>query len=188
MCGCATVTCCRDKPTLRRPVPNNGGLSGRVFPHSWTESAGQLIGCAVRPMLHQTSREAFCDYSNAVLHNERITWAGSLATVFWRQAFWTSPSKRSLTIVPPGQFRPSVVSTITGGLLVGLVLEAQPLGRTTLRTKMLGYTASPTSAVKEGGPTVYRNFPAVDGVMATRLDSQLIIVETEETKQGKDDK
>ena len=53
---------------------------------------------------------------------------------------------------------------------------------------MLGYTASPTSVVKEGGPTVYRNFPAVDGVMATRLDSQLIIVETEEAKQGKDDK
>ena len=51
-----------------------------------------------------------------------------------------------------------------------------------------GYTASPTSAVKEGGPTVYRNFPAVDGVMATRLDSQLNIVETEENKQGKDDK
>ncbi len=30
-----------------------------------------------------------------------------------------------------------MISTITGGLLVGLVLEAQPLGRTTLRTKML---------------------------------------------------
>ena len=53
---------------------------------------------------------------------------------------------------------------------------------------MSGYTASPTSAVKEGGPTVYRNFPAVDGVMATRLDSQLIIVKTEEAKQGRDDK
>ena len=81
-----------------------------------------------------------------------------------------------------------MISTITGGLLVGLVLEAQSLGITTLRTKMLGYSASPTSAVKEGGPTVYRNFPAVDGVMATRLDSQLIIVETQETKKGKDDK
>ena len=53
---------------------------------------------------------------------------------------------------------------------------------------MSGYTALPTSAVKEGVPTVYRNFPAVDRVMATRLDSQLIIVETEEAKQGKDDK
>ena len=139
-------------------------------------------------MFTQTCREAFCDYRNAVLHNKRITWAGFVAKVIHRQAFWTSPSKRSLTIVPPGQFRPSVISIITGGLLVGLVLEAQPLGRTTLQPMMLGYTASPTSAVKEGGPTVYRNFPAVDGVMATRLDSQLIIVETEETKQGKDDK
>ena len=139
-------------------------------------------------MLLQASREAFCYYRNAVLHNERITWAGFATKVIHRQAFWTSPSKRSLTIVPPGQFRPSVISTITGGLLVGLVLEAQPLGRRKLRTMMSGYTASPTSAVKEGGPTVYRNFPAVDGVMATRLDSQLIIVETEEAKQGKDDK
>ena len=100
------------------------GLSGRLLPHSWTEGAGQLIGCAVSPMLHRTSRKAFCDYSNAVLHNERITWAGFVAKVIHRQAFWTSPSKRSLTIVPPGQFRPSVISTITGGLLVGLVLEA----------------------------------------------------------------
>ena len=178
MCGCATVTCCQVEPTLRRPVPNNGGLSGRVLPHSWTKGAGQIIGCAVRPMLHRTSREAFCDYSNAVLHNERITCAGFVANVFRRQAFWTSPSKRSLTIVPPGQFRPSVISTITGGLLVGLVLEAQPLGKTTLRTKMLGYTASPTSAVKVDGLILYRYFLAVDGAVATRLDSQMIIVET----------
>ena len=81
-----------------------------------------------------------------------------------------------------------MISTITGGLLVGLVLEAQPVGRRKLRTMMSGYTALPTSAVEEGGPTVYRNFPAVDGVMATRLDSQLMIVKTEETKQWKDDK
>ncbi len=81
-----------------------------------------------------------------------------------------------------------MISTITGGLLVGLVLEAQPLGITTLRTKMLGYTASPTSAVKVDGRILYRYFLAVDGAVATRLDSQLIIVETEETKQGKDDK
>ena len=160
-------------------MPNNGGLSGRVLPHSWTEGAGQLIGCAVRPMLHQTSREAFCDYSNAVLHNGQITWARCVADVIYRQAFWTSPSKRSLTIVPPGQFRPSVISTITGGLLVGLVLETQPLGRTTLRTKILGYTASPTSAVKVDGRVLYRYFLAVDGAVANRLDCQLIIVETE---------
>ena len=163
MCGCATVTCCRDKPTLRCSVPNNGGLSGRVLLHSWTEGAGHLSDCAVRPILHQTSREAFCDYSNAVLHNGWITWAGFVAKVIHRQAFWTSPPKRSLTIVPPGQFWPSVISTITGGLfIIGLVLEAQPLGRTTLRIKMLGYTASPTSAVEEGGPTEYCYFPAVD--------------------------
>ena len=139
-------------------------------------------------MLHRTSREAFCDYSNAVLHNERITWAGFVAKVIHRQAFWTSPSKRSLTIVPPGQFRPSVKSTITGGFCIGLVLEAQPLGRTTLQTKMLVYTASPTSAVKVDGRILYRYFLAVDGAVATRLDSQLMIVETEETKQWKDDK
>ena len=72
--------------------------------------------------------------------------------------------------------------------IIGLVLEAQPLGRTTLRIKMLGYTASPTSAVEEGGPTVYCYFPAVDGGVAARLDSQLIFFETEETKNGKDDK
>ena len=88
-------------------------------------------------MLLQASREAFCYYRNAVLHNERITWAGFATKVIHRQAFWTSPSKRSLTIVPPGQFRPPVISTVTGGLLIGLVLEAQPLGRTTVRTKML---------------------------------------------------
>ena len=179
MCGCATVTCCRDKPTLKCPVPNNGGLSGRVLPHSWTEGAGQLIGCAIRPMVPQASREAFCYYRNAVLHNKRITWAGFVAKVIHRQAFWTSPSKRSLTIVPPGQFRPSVISTITGGLLVGLVLETQPLGRTTLRTKILGYTASPTSAVKVDGRVLYRYSLAVDGAVANRLDCQLIIVETE---------
>ena len=139
-------------------------------------------------MLHRTSREAFCDYSNAVLHNERITWAGFVAKVIHRQAFWTSPSKRSLTIVPPGQFRPSVISIITGGLLVGLVLEAQPLARTTLRTKVLGYTASPPSAVKVNGHILYRYFLAVDGAVAARLDSQLIIVETEKPKKGKDEK
>ena len=71
-----------------------------------------------------------------------------------------------------------MISTITGGLLVGLVLEAQPLGKTTLRTKMLGYTASPTSAVKVDGLILYRYFLAVDGAVATRLDSQMIIVET----------
>ena len=82
-----------------------------------------------------------------------------------------------------------MISTITGGLfIIGLVLEAQPLGRTTLRIKMLGYTASPTSAVKVDGRILYRYFLAVDGAVATKLDSQLIIVETEETKQGKDDK
>ena len=81
-----------------------------------------------------------------------------------------------------------MISTITGGLLVGLVLEAQPLGRRKLRTMMSGYTASPTSAVKEGGPTVYFYFPAVDGGVAARLDSQLIFFETGETKKGKDDK
>ena len=150
-----------------------------MFPNCWTEVAGQLIGCAVRPMLHRTSRKAFCDYSNAVLHNGWITRAGFVAKVMQRQAFWTSPSKRSLTIVPPGQFRPSVISTITGGLLVGLVLETQPLVRTTLRTKMLGYTASPTSAVKVDGRVLYRYFLAVDGTVSNRLDSQLIIVETE---------
>ncbi len=53
---------------------------------------------------------------------------------------------------------------------------------------MLGYTASPTSAVNEDGSTLYRYFLAVDGAVATRLHSQLIIVETKETKQGKDDK
>ena len=53
---------------------------------------------------------------------------------------------------------------------------------------MSGYTASPTSAVKEGGPTVYRNFPAVDGGVAAGLGSVSITFETEETKQGKDDK
>ena len=121
--------------------------------------------------VNETSRKAFCDYSNAVLHNERITWAGFVATVINRQAFWSSPSKRSLTIVPPGQFRPSVISTITGGLLVGLVLEVQPLGRTTLRTKMLSCTASPTSAVKVDGRILYRYFLAVDGAVAARLDS-----------------
>ena len=81
-----------------------------------------------------------------------------------------------------------MISTIAGGLSVGLVLEAQPLGRTTLRMKMLGYTASPTSAVKVDGRILYRYFLAVDGAVPTRLDSQLIIVETEETEQGKDDK
>ena len=81
-----------------------------------------------------------------------------------------------------------MISTVTGGLLVGLVLEAQPLGRTTLQTKMLGYTASPTSAVKVDGRILYRYFLAVDGAVATRLDSQLMIVKTEETKQWKDDK
>ena len=144
MCGCATVTCCWNQPTLRRPVPNWGALSGRVLTHSWTEGAGNLSDCAVRPILHQTSLEAFCDYSNAVLHSRRIAWAGFAARVIHRQAFWTSPSKRSLTIVPPGQFWPSVISTITGGLLFGLVLEAQPLRTKTLRTKMLSYTDSPT--------------------------------------------
>ena len=53
---------------------------------------------------------------------------------------------------------------------------------------MSGYTASPTSAVKVDGRILYRYFLAVDGVVAARLDSLLIIVETEETKQGKDDK
>ena len=53
---------------------------------------------------------------------------------------------------------------------------------------MLGYTASPTSAVEEGGPTVYCYFWAVDEGMAARLDSQLVFFETDETKQGKDDK
>ena len=96
------------------------GLSGRVLPHSRAEGAGQLIGCAIRPMLPQTSRKAFCYFRNAVLHNERITWAGFLAKVIQRLAFWTSPSIRSLTIVTPGQFRPSVISTITGGLFIGL--------------------------------------------------------------------
>ena len=81
-----------------------------------------------------------------------------------------------------------MISTITGGLLVGLVLETQPLGRTTLRTKILGYTASPTSAVKVDGRVLYRYSLAVDGAVATRLDSQSIIIETEETKQRKDDK
>ena len=81
-----------------------------------------------------------------------------------------------------------MISTITGGLLVDLVLEAQPLGRTTLRTKMLGYTASPTSAFKVDGHILYRYFLAVDGAVAARLDSQLIIVETEEAKKGKDKK
>ena len=159
-----------------------------MLPHSWTEGAGQLIGCAVRPMLHRTSREAFCDYSNAVLHNQRITRARFVAKINYGRAFWTSPSKRSLIIVPPGQFRPSVISTITGGLLVGLVLEAQPLGRTTLRTKMLGYNVSPTSAVKVDGLILYRYFLAVDGAVAARLDSQLIIIETEEAQRGKDEK
>ena len=98
------------------------------------------------------------------------------------------PSKSRLKIVPSGQFRLSVISTITGGLLFGFVLEAQPMGRTTLRTKMLGYTASPTSAVKVDGRTVYCYFPAVDEGVAARLDSQLIIFETEEINQGKDDK
>ena len=81
-----------------------------------------------------------------------------------------------------------MISTVTGGLLVGLVLEAQPLGRTTLQTKMLVYTASPASAVKVDGRILYRYFLAVDGAVATRLDSQSIIIETEETKQWKDDK
>ena len=81
-----------------------------------------------------------------------------------------------------------MISTITGGLLVGLVLETQPLGRTTLRTKMLGYTASPTSAVKVDGRVLYRYFLAVDGAVAARLDSQLIIVETEKAKKVKDEK
>ena len=53
---------------------------------------------------------------------------------------------------------------------------------------MLGYTASPTSAVKVDGRILYRYFLAVDGAVATRFEFQLIIVETEETKQGKDDK
>ena len=81
-----------------------------------------------------------------------------------------------------------MISAITGGILVGLVLEPQPLGRTTLRTKMLGYTASPTSANKEGAPIVYFYFPAVDGGVAARLESQSFIFETEETEPGKDDK
>ena len=53
---------------------------------------------------------------------------------------------------------------------------------------MLGYTASPTSAVKVDGRILYRYFLAVDGAVAARLDSQLIIVETEEAKKGKDEK
>ena len=53
---------------------------------------------------------------------------------------------------------------------------------------MLGYTASPTSAVKVDGRILYRYFLAVDGAVATRLDSQLIIVETEKAKKGKDEK
>ena len=81
-----------------------------------------------------------------------------------------------------------MISTITEGLLVGLVLEAQHLGRTTLRTKMLGYTASPASAVKVDGCILYRYFLAVDGGVAARLESQLIIFGTEVTKQGKEDK
>ena len=81
-----------------------------------------------------------------------------------------------------------MISTINGGLFIGLVLEAQPLGRTTLRTKMLGYTASPTSAVKVDGRVLYRYFLAVDGTVSNRLDSQLIIVETEKAIKGKDEK
>ena len=81
-----------------------------------------------------------------------------------------------------------MINTITGGLLVGLVLEAQPLGRTTMRTKTLGYTASPISAVKVDGCILYHYFLAVDGAVAARLDSQLIIVETEKAKKVKDGK
>ena len=57
-----------------------------------------------------------------------------------------------------------------------------------MRTIMLGYTASPTSAVKVDGRILYRYFLAIDAAVATRLDSQLIIVETEETERRKDDK
>jgi len=53
---------------------------------------------------------------------------------------------------------------------------------------MLGYTASPTSGVKLGGRTVHYYFPAVDEGVAAGLDSHLIIFETKEIKQGKDDK
>ena len=56
-----------------------------------------------------------------------------------------------------------------------------------MRTKILGYTASPTSAVKVDGRILYRYFLAVDGAVAARLDSQLIIVETEKAKKGKDE-
>ena len=50
---------------------------------------------------------------------------------------------------------------------------------------MLGYTASPTSVIEVDGRIVYSYFPKVDGGVAARLDSQLIIFETEETKRGK---
>ena len=53
---------------------------------------------------------------------------------------------------------------------------------------MLGYTVSPTSAVKVDGRILYRYFLAVDGAVAARLDSQLIIVETEKATKGKDEK
>ena len=85
---------------------NWGVLSGRVLTHSRTEDAGHLTGCDCKSKFHWTCQEAFYDYRNAVLHNERITWAGVVAKVMYRQAFWTSPSKRCLTIVPRGQFWP----------------------------------------------------------------------------------
>ena len=59
-----------------QPRSDLGVLSGRVSSHSWTNAAGQLIGCAFRLMLTQTCREAFCYKRNAVLHNTRFDWAG----------------------------------------------------------------------------------------------------------------
>ena len=53
---------------------------------------------------------------------------------------------------------------------------------------MLGYTASPTPGVKVVGRNVFCYFPAIDEGVVARLDSQLIIFEAEEIKQGKDDK
>ena len=53
---------------------------------------------------------------------------------------------------------------------------------------MLGYTASPTSAVKVDDRVLYRYFLAVDGTVSNRLGSQLIIVETEKAKKVKDEK
>ena len=113
---------------------------------------------------------------------------GSWLKLSTGKRFGPPPLNAASQLFLQGHFWPSVISTVTGGLLVGLVLEAQPLGRTTLQTKMLVYTASPTSAVKVDGRILYRYFLAVDGAVATRLDSQLMIVKTEETKQWKDDK